>query len=1284
MLTKDNFKSLLLMSGFEPDNTDNLYSKHFDLIGELGFDLEVDFQKQELIYPESSGFKINERQTCNLSANENFVVFECVNRLFDKGYHPKHIELEPKWKLGHGASGGRADIWVKDNNDNSLLIIECKTAGKEFEDAWKDTLEDGGQLLSYFQQEKSTQYVALYASDFVDDDIQFDYRLIAVRDNEEYLKSFGKQEVLSFKNADTVKKIFKAWVETYQKDFTTRGLFEDDIAPYTIGKNKYSVKDLKEVSSADIQKKYHEFATILRQHNVSGHENAFDKLVNLFLAKIVDEKNNEHELAFYWKGAAYDDVKSLIDRLQKNYKDGMKLFLKEDVTYIEKSQIDEAFRLFKNKPDATKNKILEYFDHLKYYTNNDFAFIDVHNEKLFYQNAEVLLKIVQMLQDIKLQTANENQNQFLGDLFEGFLDKGVKQSEGQYFTPMPIVKFLISSLPLEQIIKDSPDIPQVIDYACGAGHFLNEYAKQIFWLAKQSLDTDIGSLPLFDPQKLKAYYAGITGIEKEYRLSKVSKVSAFMYGQNEVNIIYADALKKNAELKDGTFSILVANPPYSVKGFLETLDEDSLQQYELYKSIDDKQKKTNNSIECFFVERAKQLLKPDGVAAIILPSSILSNGNIYIKMREIVLKYFDMVAIAEFGSGTFGKTGTNTVTLFLRRKGENPSLADHYRNRVDCWFEGDFEKDDLFQDSHLLQNYCDKIGVSLDDYKQVVLNSAEAIRAPLLLDKYDIFKEYRKAFETYAEYKNIQKKKISARYSEFIRKAETEKAFYEFLQATEKDKLYFYMLAESQENPVVLVKSPTENKAMKNFLGYEWSSAKGNEGIKYLGANVIDEEDAISVNKGINQIKTPLFNPLDLADETKINSLIRNNYELRITNYENQYTDFVTFARLSDMLDFSRVTFDKALKTTPEKKIEVSSKYELVELRVVADFIGGFAFKKEDFSDINRNGYCGVIKIGNILKEGILNCDNLQFVKYKEELKNYLIQKEDFIVAMTGATVGKVAICEKENLLLNQRVGIIRVKNKKIEKLFLKNILLNDSFYDYCQATAHGGAQGNISPIQIKTFPVPLPPLNIQQAIVTECEKIDDEYNASRKTIEENKRKIADIFKKEQFIHICDFLKLSDLCSLEYGKALKEHDRKEGIYPVLGSNGRVGFHNDFLVKSPCIIIGRKGSAGAITWENENCYPIDTTFYISLKSNDINLKYLYEALKTIDLTPDNKGTGVPGLNRNEAYQKKIPVPPLSVQQEIVAKIEGFEAQIAECQKTMNEAADKKKAVLEKYL
>lgn len=161
MITADNFPQLLASLGFTEAN--NIYSKHFNVVD---CDLKVDFEKQELIYPEDKGFAINERQTCNFKAAENFVVFECVCRLLEKGYQPKDIELEPKWKLGHGASGGRADVWVRtksrdqDGNETkqSLLIIECKTAGSEFTGAWNDTLEDGAQCLAIFSKSKRQNF----------------------------------------------------------------------------------------------------------------------------------------------------------------------------------------------------------------------------------------------------------------------------------------------------------------------------------------------------------------------------------------------------------------------------------------------------------------------------------------------------------------------------------------------------------------------------------------------------------------------------------------------------------------------------------------------------------------------------------------------------------------------------------------------------------------------------------------------------------------------------------------------------------------------------------------------------------------------------------------------------------------------------------------------------------------------------------------------------------------------------------------------------------------------
>lgn len=138
---------------------------------------------------------------------------------------------------------------------------------------------------------------------------------------------------------------------------------------------------------------------------------------------------------------------------------------------------------------------------------------------------------------------------------------------------------------------------------------------------------------------------------------------------------------------------------------------------------------------------------------------------------------------------------------------------------------------------------------------------------------------------------------------------------------------------------------------------------------------------------------------------------------------------------------------------------------------------------------------------------------------------------------------------------------------------------------------------------------------------------------------------------------------LGEILSLEYGKPLKKSDRRGGKFPVFGSNGIVGCHDEFLVEGPFIIVGRKGSAGAVTFSEKSGFPIDTTFYVKVLDEDhANLKYIYHLLKTLSLDKVNTQAGVPGLNRNDAYKIKIPLPPLEVQQEIVAQIEIKQAAI----------------------
>lgn len=1302
MIDQDNFEDVLRFLNFEESS--NVFSYRYD----NGIYLKADFNDNKLIFPETEGLVVNGRQTCNFSQNENFVVFECVHRLLAQGYRPEHIELEPKWQVGHGASGGRADILIKDNQGDTLLIIECKTAGSELKKAWNRTLQDGGQLFSYVKQTSTTQFICLYASNWIDDEVKPEYYLISLNDNERLIGELSEiNDTPALTYADSklraVEDIFNTWKDTYKLDYATRGLFEDDIQAYHIGKENYSLNDLNTISSSDIQGKYNEFATIMRQHNVSGRENAFDKLVNLFLCKIVDETNNPQDLKFQWKGISYDSPFDLQDRLQALYQQGMKKFLDEDVTYVRDDEVETAFRFYQNDPIETQKAIKAMFRRLKFFTNNDFAFIDVHNERLFQQNSAVLLKIVKMLQDIRLKTNEENQ--FLGDMFEGFLDQGVKQSEGQFFTPMPIVKFIMNALPLDNLIAVSEDIPKVIDYACGAGHFLNEYATSIRSTIENNPDKDLSD-----------YYDNITGIEKEYRLSKVAKVSAFMYGQDNINIIYADALGDNEAIKNNDYSVLVANPPYSVKGFLDTLKPSERRQYELLDCINDKSYTVNNSIETFFIERAKQLLKTDGVAAIIVPSSILTKGkasstssskNIYVATREILLKYFDIVAIAEFGSGTFGKTGTNTVTLFIRRKTTNaPIDADHYAERVNNWFnpvqniplltDAPVDTNTVFADGHFIDNYCDHLELDVDDYKTLLAGTPNEA---LLNSEY--FASYVKEFDKWSEIKSLKKRQSFKALTTDEQKTELDKRLVDYLKTAEKDKVYYFVLASLNPQPVLIIKSPSKTKEMKAFLGYEWSSAKGNEGIKYLGGAQLPEEQLVDEDSGevaleeedkrvlsnlynLENINTPLYNPKDKQDTNKINHLISQNFEQKSFNIPEELEPLVAKARLVDMLDFSVVDFNKNISLSPKTLMpSFETKWPLDKLGNLASYVT----ERVSVSDIDPKKY---ITTDNLLqnRQGVVDYNetpNIDRVAKFEE--------NDILISNIRPYLRKIWFADREGGCSND-VLVFRSDNpKEVLPKYLFNILCDDIFFNYVMANKTGIKMPRGDKEKILQFPTPLPPINIQEQIVNDCQKVDNEVEEAKENIKNLEQNINQAI-SDSLKHTSNSFRLndSDKFYTAIGKRVLSNEIKDtyasDLIPVYSANvlKPFGYINQEFFENYDLASVLWGIDG--DWmvnylpANQTFFPTDHCGVIRVHTDQVNPKYLAKLL-------DQAGEEERFSRHHRASTERVnnltlSFPDIDIQNQVCSEIEQMESEINASKNIIDASVEKKHVIIQSYL
>lgn len=1028
--------------------------------------MRADLAQGRFEYPE--GLSVGHGGVLDVGLPENSVVFECVSRLLDKGYPPRAIVLEPRWQVGHGSSGGRADIQVKDESGSSFLIIECKTFGTEFDKEWAATQAGSGQLFTYAHQESSTKWVALYASEWRNGEMNSILHLISVMDNAEYLDAHQERGGLlaTFASATDSVERWRAWKETYQADYSTFGLFESGVQPYHPGLSRKAV-DLSPVGSADTSKTFHTFANIMRQHNVSGRENAFDKLVNLLLAKIVDEMESADQLQFYWRGAAFDSPFDLQDRLGKLYAQGMKKFLNEDVEYVEESEIRSAFKLFKQDPDATREAVLEVFKKLKYFTNSDLAFIEVHNRRLFGQNSEILIAVVRMLQDLKLRTREHNQ--FLGDLFEGFLDQGVRQSEGQFFTPIPIVRFLVTALPSKALFEKQGRPLRVIDYACGAGHFLNEYAANLIRTGAVSQE----DLPLHNRE--------IIGVEKEYRLSKVAKVSSFMYGQDDIQIVYADALATpppGSPIEDASFDVLVANPPYSVRGFLETLSPADRRRFELSRHVHEKSLAAVNSIEAFFIERAAQLLAPGGVAAIVLPISVLTTSTrLAISTRVLLLERFQIIALVELGPDTFGKTPTSTVTAFLRRREEPPRRGSHARNRVKAWFSADSSKDVVFDDASVVDKYCARIGADPTKYRAFM---TEGRVAPELFDL-PLFADLR------GRYTKASSKSKKNTGQDPCQDDRVPSGLLAALRAEEMERMALFLLADDNGGPVTVIRSPRDASSRKAFLGYEWSSARGNEGIHYLGAGVpVDPDDVTPPSLGIMGIKTPMFDPSDVDSSSKLNTVIRD-------AFGGTYRDAEGVERnsLTDMLELTspKLTLTVSLSPSRSSGTEDASGEWGMPLARVATTSSGLTVNK---SETAPTGEVRVVRITDIASDGTLKREGGVYVSTAQAAGSVRLSAGDILISRTGESAGKFVIISDSDLEAGPMVFAsylikVGVDEVRMRPEFLWYFMHSEKYQAQVSSLRHGASQPQFPAGKILQLRVPSLEIQEQDEIVQAC-----------------------------------------------------------------------------------------------------------------------------------------------------------------------------------------------------
>lgn len=1256
-----DIKELITKLGFKPKNgTVDVYSKIYQQHD--GYSIDIDFLNEKICYGDLIGADC--KTTQNFSQPENFVVLECVNRLLEKGYNPQNIILEKTWAAGHGTSG-RLDICVTRDDGSEYLLIECKTFGKEFDKAVARMYKDGGQLFTYFKFSNKADIIMLYTSELQDGTIVYKNEIVKIEDD--------------YRTGD-VKDFYEKW----NKLAKNNGIFEAWVKSYCFESKTLTLNDLKPITQEDSSFIFNQFLEILRHNVVSDKGNAFNKIFTLFLCKVYDEtsKQEGEELDFQWKEGFDDHVKFQL-RLTDLYKNGMLNFLDRKVSDFNNEEFENKYKFL---DENTRKELKEQINRLRLEKNNEFAIKEVYDHDSFVENAKIVKEVVELLQGYRIRY-NKRQ-QYLSDFFELLLTTGLKQEAGQFFTPVPIAQFIIKSLPLEKIIdehlksKNGELLPYMIDYAAGSGHFITEYMHEVQNIIDQK-----------DPNKYipgtkkdlmfwqNANYEWATkyvyGIEKDYRLVKVGKVGCYLHGDGLANVILSDGLgnfvntedykgilRKNnydGSMDNQQFDIILSNPPYSVSSFRQTTrDFYTEKDFELYNYLTD----NSSEIECLFVERTKQLLKDGGIAGVILPSSILTNTGIYTKTRELLLKYFEIVAITELGSNTFMATGTNTVVLFLRRK-----------NNYDCIN---------------LQKSIDKF---FTDKTDVTINNIETP-----VSKYVNYVWEDLTFEDYLTLLNkepnakVKKHDIFKEYSQKI-KSKSDKEFWNKVLEIEKEKLYYFILAYPQK--IVTVKTG-EKDAEKQFLGYEFSNRRGSEGIH-----------AIQRGKSIDEC-THLFDINTFDNPQKASTYIYRAFSGDTTSeIDDSLKDNISRVDLLDMMTFDRVDFEKVINVKAKKKIKIESKWKLKKLGEIVSskyFVDGYAFKSNSFSfkQINKN-YLPVLKIGNILTNGVTDFSDCQYHD-KIGYTCRIINKGDLAIAMTGATVGKSGFVTKTSLL-NQRVYVI--KNECPFFKYLSLFICSAHFYNYAQDTAKGNAQGNLSANEIKDFKIPLPPLDIQQKIVDEIEKIENNIKFNTQEKIKNKQQIMTIVEnidcsrkyiKDVALKVTDgshnppikvgetkFKMLSAANITEIGLDYDAGYRYITEEDFIKENKRTQIsQNDILLS----IVGTIGKATIINKNNLNLTVQRSVAVIKVNQDIIIPKYFlyYIKSKTFQniLQHNAHGNSQKGVYLDQLKNIQIPVPPLSEQQKIVSQIEELEKQIAEAQAIIDNSNQQKQEILDKYL
>ncbi len=700
------------------------------------------------------------------------------------------------------------------------------------------------------------------------------------------------------------------------------------------------------------------------------------------------------------------------------------------------------------------------------------------NAYLPYRDPQTLRTFLEIIDEFSYDHSER-----LGDAFEYLLSVlGSQGDAGQFRTPRHIIDFIVA-------VIDPKKDETLLDPACGTAGFLISSYKHV--LANNADDHGNSTLT---PDEKARLAANVKGYDISPDMVRLSLVNMYLHDFVDPHIFEYDTLTSEERWHEYA-DVILANPPFmSPKGGIRPHNRFSV--------------KSKRS-EVLFVDYMAEHLTPSGRAGIIVPEGIIfQSQSAYKQLRKTLVEEY-LVAVVSLPAGVFQPySGVKTSILILDRSlAKKTNHVGFFKVENDGFDLGaqrrPVEQNDLPQARQDITAYLRLLGMgeSLDDFQPALGLIVEKAKIAANGD-YNLSGERYRESGTHSHMfplvsigdsnlfrvesggtpkSNVQEywnggvpwvTLVDLPPADFITEVKTTERTISELGLT---KCSARLIPDNS----ILVST----RATIGRIGINRIPLATNQGFKNIVIEdlnrVVPEYVALALKKLVPTMEA-------WASGGTFKEISKSKFcelQVPLPPLQVQQEIVAEIDGYQKVIDGARTVVDHY-----RPHISIDPDWPMVALGETANLVGGYAFKSDNM--VTRpldSTYQPVLKIRNVGKDGRLDMTDVKFHIYYDDLSKFELKSEDIVLAMTGATVGKVALVDQPRLLLNQRVGAIRAKEKVCQR-YLFYMLWNTAFYNFCQRMAGGGAQSNIGPQAILVYAIPLPPLETQQTIVAEIE----------------------------------------------------------------------------------------------------------------------------------------------------------------------------------------------------